>query len=240
MQNNNQNGIISAIIIAGVLIAGAILLRGTTSTPDTGDVKVVDENKLTKSIPLFSACLDSGKYAQAVIDTTKTGSKNGVTGTPKGFILKNDKVVATIDGAEPTTTISQKIENALSDNAKEIANTKIDLITNSDFVLGNIDAKVAVILYTDFQCPYCGKFFKETEETIIKSYVEQGKIKFVHRDFAFLGNESMKSAEAARCAGDQGKFWEYHDYLYNHQNGENQANFSNLNLKLFAQKIGLK
>ncbi|MFA5791827.1 MAG: thioredoxin domain-containing protein [Candidatus Paceibacterota bacterium] len=240
MQNNNQNGIISAIIIVGVLIAGAILLRGTTPTTNTGDEKIVDENKITKSTPLFSTCLDSGKYTQAVADTTSAGSKNGVTGTPKGFILKDNKVVATIDGAEPTTTISQKIENALSEKAKEIPNTKIDLITNSDFVLGNIDARVAVILYADFQCIYCIKFFKETKETIIKSYIQQGKIKFVHRDFAFLGNESIKSAEAARCAGDQGKFWEYHDYLYNYKNSENQGNFSNLNLKLFAQKIGLK
>lgn len=240
MGNNNQKQIAGAILIVGVLIAGAILLRGTTPATKVEDSKVVDESKVTKSVPLFSACLDSGKYASAVTDTTNAGSKAGVQGTPKGFILKDNKVVATIDGAEPTTTVTQKIENALSDNAKEIANTKIDPITSSDFILGNADAKVAVILYTDFQCPFCGKFFKETEETIIKSYIQQGKIKFVHRDFAFLGNESIKSAEAARCAADQGKFWEYHDYLYNHQNGENQGNFSNVNLKLFAQKIGLK
>ncbi|MDO8659873.1 MAG: thioredoxin domain-containing protein, partial [Candidatus Parcubacteria bacterium] len=61
----------------------------------------------------------------------------------------------------------------------------------------------------------------------------------VYRDYAFLGPESVKSAEAARCAGDQEKFWEYHDYLYSHQNGENKGAFADANLKSFAKKIGL-
>ena len=49
----------------------------------------------------------------------------------------------------------------------------------------------------------------------------------------------MRSAEAARCAGDQNKFWEYHDYLYSHQNGENQGNFSDIHLKDFSKLLGL-
>ncbi|KKT18918.1 MAG: DsbA oxidoreductase, partial [Candidatus Nomurabacteria bacterium GW2011_GWB1_43_7] len=70
-------------------------------------------------------------------------------------------------------------------------------------------------------------------------YIKNGDVLFVYRDWAFLGPESVKSAEAARCAGDQGKFWEYHDYLYNHQNGENQGAFSDPNLKSFAQILNL-
>jgi protein-disulfide isomerase len=63
---------------------------------------------------------------------------------------------------------------------------------------------------------------------MINDYVKTGKMLFVYRDFPFLGTESFKSAEAARCAGDQGKFWEYHDYLYSHQNGENEGAFSDV------------
>jgi protein-disulfide isomerase len=154
--------------------------------------------------------------------------------------LQDGNVVATIDGAEPVALVTSKIDKALAGNEKAIANIKLDPISSSDFVLGNTEAKVAIVLYTDFQCPFCGKFFKEVEETLLNNYAEQGKIKFVHRDFAFLGLESLKAAEAARCAGDQNKFWEYHDYLYTHQNGENQGNFSDPNLKSFAGSLKLK
>ena len=234
----NQNQIAGAIIIAGFLIAGAILLKeGGTTTP-TDPIKL--EAKLTKSIPTFSNCLDSGKYAQAVIDSTNLGNKAGVNGTPKGFILKDNKVVATIDGAEPTKMTTDKIDKALNDsNSKEIAN-KLDPVSEKDFVLGNQNAPITIVLYVDFQCPFCGKFFKETEQTVLANYVKDGKVKLVSRDFAFLGDESLKSAEATRCANDQGKFWEYHDYLFTHQKGENRGDFSNLNLKTFAKELGLE
>jgi len=235
----NQNQIAGAIIIAGLIIAGAILLKGNGGTATPVD-PVKAEAKLTKSIPTFSSCLDSGKYAQAVTDATNGGNKAGVNGTPKGFILKGNALVATIDGAEPTTMTTQKIDKALSDTNPKILATKLDPVTSSDFVLGNQNAPITIVLYVDFQCPFCGKFFKETEQTVLANYIKDGKVKLVSRDFAFLGDESLRAAEAARCAGDQGKFWEYHDYLFTHQNGENKGNFSNLNLKTFAKALGLK
>jgi protein-disulfide isomerase len=231
MQNNGQKPIVSAIIIVGVLIAGAILLKGSNSPIVKGPAE---------SSPIFNQCLDSLKYTQAVADSTNNGKNAGVNSTPQGFILKNDKVVDTIDGAIPTEIVKQKIDKALADNVDiGMVNVKLDPVLNSDFILGS-EAPVTVIEYSDFQCPFCGKFFRETEQTLIDSYIKEGKIRFVHRDFAFLGNESMVAAVAARCAGDQGKFWEYHDYLYSHQNGENQGNFSNINLKSFAVSLGLK
>lgn len=232
MQNNGQKPIISAIIIVGVLIAGAILLKGSNPPIAKGPAE---------SSPIFNQCLDSLKYAKAVADSTNDGKNAGVNSTPQGFVLKNDKVVDTIDGAISTEIIKQKIDNALAGkNNKTAVNTALKPISNEDFILGSSEAPVTVIEYSDFQCPFCGKFFKETEQTLMDSYIKEGKIRFVHRDFAFLGNESTVAAEAARCAGDQGKFWEYHDYLYNHQNGENRGNFSNINLKSFANNLGLK
>ena len=70
-------------------------------------------------------------------------------------------------------------------------------------------------------------------------YVSKGKVRWVYRDFAFLGQESTWASEAARCAADQGKFWQMHDYLYTHQNGENEGAFSKDNLKKFAKALGL-
>ena len=69
--------------------------------------------------------------------------------------------------------------------------------------------------------------------------MKTGKAKLIYRDFAFLGEESNWASQAARCAGDQGKFWQYHDYLYEHQKGENQGAFNKDNLKNFARELGL-
>lgn len=106
-------------------------------------------------------------------------------------------------------------------------------------ILGNPKAKVTVVEFGDFQCPFCGRFFNTTERQIIEKYVKTGKVRFVYRDFAFLGQESEWSAEAAKCAKEQGKFWQYHDYLFAHQKGENQGAFSKENLKRFGKELGL-
>lgn len=128
-----------------------------------------------------------------------------------------------------------------------------------DRTLGNPNAKVTLVMYEDFQCPYCGAVsgLLPTDAPVMQSlrqgdpawtpfmpeilnnYVKNGDVLFVYRDYTFLGPESVESAEAARCAGDQGKFWEYHDYLFAHQSGENQGNFSNTNLESFAKGLGL-
>ena len=163
MQNNDQKPIVGAIIIVGVLIAGAILLKGSSAPTQV-------------NIPV-------------------NGNGAGVT--------------------------------------------SLAPVGTEDRTFGNSQAKVTLIMYEDFQCPFCGKFFSESEQSIRDSYVKNGDVKIVYRDFAFLGPESVRAAEAARCAGDQGKFWEYHDYLFTHQNGENKGNFSDPHLKSFAKGLGL-
>jgi len=112
-------------------------------------------------------------------------------------------------------------------------------IRQNDFVLGNPAAKVVIIEYGDFQCPFCARFFKTTEQQIISEYVKTGKAAFLWRDFAFLGEESFRASEAARCAGEQGKFWEYHDHIFNNQKGENEGAFGDPVLKRFAKDLSL-
>jgi protein-disulfide isomerase len=64
-------------------------------------------------------------------------------------------------------------------------------------------------------------------------------VQIVYFHFAFLGDESQWAAEAAECAGEQDAFWDYYDYLFSHQNGENQGAFSQDNLKSFAAEMDL-
>lgn len=106
-------------------------------------------------------------------------------------------------------------------------------------VLGSPDAPVTLVEFADFQCPYCGRFNQAAGKDIVEKYVKTGKVKFVYRNFAFLGEESEFAAEAAQCANDQGKFWQYHDYLFDHQQGENDGAFAKVHLKEFARTLGL-
>jgi len=74
---------------------------------------------------------------------------------------------------------------------------------------------------------------------LIKEYVDTGKATLVYMNSAFLGQESVWAAQAAECAADQGKFWQYHDLLFARQNGENQGAFTEDKLIGFAQEMGL-
>jgi len=118
-------------------------------------------------------------------------------------------------------------------------NKKYDVSTGHFPIKGDKNAKVTIIEFADFQCPFCEKWFSDTGTQIIKNYVDTGKAKFAYRDYAFLGQESTWAAEAAECANDQGKFWEMHDYLFSHQGSENSGTFSKANLEKFAADLGL-
>lgn len=120
------------------------------------------------------------------------------------------------------------------------APTKVKVkITDQDAFLGDPNAKLTVVEFSDFQCPFCGRFFKDVEPQLKKDYIDTGKVKFVYKHLAFLGKESTDAANASECAKEQNKFWQYHDKLFNSQNGENQGAFSIENLKKFAVDLGL-
>jgi protein-disulfide isomerase len=108
-----------------------------------------------------------------------------------------------------------------------------------NYYLGRPDAPLTVEMFGDFQCPVCGEFARTTEPPFVTNYVETGKARFVWRDFAWIGVESFLSAQAARCAGQQGHFWAFHDYLFAHQQGENLGAFSQQNLSSIAASLGL-
>jgi protein-disulfide isomerase len=84
---------------------------------------------------------------------------------------------------------------------------------------GTATAKVAVIEFSDYQCPFCSRYSKDTLPQIATEYIDTGKIKYVFRDLPLsFHKQAFKAAEAAHCAGAQGKFWEMHDALFQNQN----------------------
>lgn len=116
----------------------------------------------------------------------------------------------------------------------------LDIITdNSSPLLGSKDATITMVEFGDYQCFYCHKFFNNTESNIVKNYIDTGKVKMVFKDFTIIGQDSVSAANAAHCAQEQGKFWEYHDILYNNWSGENTGWASATNLAQFAKQVGL-
>lgn len=111
-------------------------------------------------------------------------------------------------GAKNTNPENQTAD--LQEKTEDLKKPQID----DDVILGNSQASVTIFIFSDYQCPFCGKFFKESELLIRKNYVETGKAKMVYKDLAFLGPESLAASQAAECARDQGKYWEYHDALF--------------------------
>jgi protein-disulfide isomerase len=105
--------------------------------------------------------------------------------------------------------------------------------------LGSADAPVTLTIWSDFQCPACGVLATETEPQLAEDYVEPGDLRIVYRDFAFLGEESTDASIGARCAEDQGRFWQFHDYLFANQAGENRGAFSLLRLEAMAERVGI-
>ncbi len=136
------------------------------------------------------------------------------------------------------TTIQPSVPGVVANNFEKPENILKD-IPKGIPVLGNPNAKLTIVEFADFQCPYCAKFHKEVFPAIKAKYIDTGKVKFIYMDYAFLGQESLDAAEAAKCANEQGKFWEYHNEIYNSQTGQSRGVFNSDVFKGFAQKIGL-
>ncbi|MFB5613385.1 MAG: DsbA family protein, partial [Nitrosarchaeum sp.] len=95
----------------------------------------------------------------------------------------------------------------------------VTISIDDDPIRGNKDAPITIIEFSDFQCPFCARFHIQTLPSILEQYVETGKVKLVFRDFPIqnIHPNAMPAAVAAECANEQGKFWEYHDKLFDNQ-----------------------
>lgn len=111
--------------------------------------------------------------------------------------------------------------------------------------LGDPNAPVQVMVFSDFQCPACQTYSDTTEKSLIESgYIEQGLVNYTFYQFPMIddyasGNESDQAANASMCAGEQNRFWDYHDELYANWYGENLGTFRDSRLITFAKSIGL-
>ena len=113
------------------------------------------------------------------------------------------------------------------------------LMQNGSPILGDPNAKITIVEFGDYQCTYCHLFHENTKDALLQQYVNTGKVNFVFRDFPLNGPDSVLAAEAAYCAGDQDKYWQYHDELYKNWAGEKTGWVNQKSLDKFATTVGL-
>jgi protein-disulfide isomerase len=103
-------------------------------------------------------------------------------------------------------------------------------------MLGRPDAPVTLVEFSDYQCPFCQRFFLATLPTIKRDYIDAGKLRYLFLDFPLerIHPQAREAAVAAHCAGEQGKFWEMHDLLFQHQEALDPPR-----LREYGRRLGL-
>lgn len=131
----------------------------------------------------------------------------GGFGTGSGSVGTAQQAQAAQPAAQPTAQPSPQPAAQPAINMEQLI--------DDDDVKGNSNAPVTIVEWSDFECPFCARFYRDTLPQIQSEYIDTGKVKLVFRDFplGFHAN-AQKSAEAAECAGEQGMFWEMHDKLF--------------------------
>ena len=126
--------------------------------------------------------------------------------------------------------------------AQNAPTAKVNVSEDNDPSIGDKNAKVVIIEFSDFQCPFCKRLFDDTFKKLKQEYIDTGKVRLVYRDYplSFHAN-SQVAAEASGCANDQGKFWEMHDKLFENQDAWSSLPNDGAKEKFgeFATQIGL-
>jgi protein-disulfide isomerase len=180
----------------------------------------------------FTSCVESNKYQEQIEADIALATSRGVRSTPS-FFLNGESLV----GAQPTEIFNQAI--ASIQNGESIATAPEAPPANESPLepprvaptpaaiplndaagsLGDPDAPVTIVEYTDYQCPFCQRHVQETMPTILSEMIDTGRVHYVLKDLPLdsLHPEARAAAQAARCAGEQDAFWEMHDVLFESQ-----------------------
>lgn len=180
----------------------------------------LDESALT-------ACLESGEHEEAVEVNVAEARSLGVTGTPMFYVDGYP-----LNGARPFEHFQLAVQYAEEGRLAEAyapaeqqpqepsgPPQPVDVEIADAYSIGDPDAPVTIVEFTDFQCPFCVRHFQQTYPKIVQEYVETGVVRYVFKDFPLnsIHPQAAEAAQAARCAGDQDAYLEMHDLLFQRQ-----------------------
>ncbi|MEK7524445.1 MAG: DsbA family protein [Patescibacteria group bacterium] len=149
--------------------------------------------------------------------------------------LGQKQQASVVQPAAPAPQVAQQAPPPPVLTAEQVAS-----LPDDDAVLGKTDAPITLVEFSDFQCPYCSRFFTTSLPAIEENYIKTGKVRLIYRDFPLDKHpQAQLTAEAAECAGDQGKYYEMHDMIFEEQDGWSGNPDAAKVMKDYARKIGL-
>lgn len=151
------------------------------------------------------------------------------TGSGKGS-------VSAVPAAGPEPSVAVSGENAVADNGHGRMERRQ---VGDPFALGDPNAPVGLVVFSDYRCPFCAKFSRDTEPELVERFVDTGKLRIEWRDFPIFGEQSMLAARAGRAAAQQGKFWEFNRAVYAAAPERAKADLTEEVLIDFARKAGV-
>ena len=139
--------------------------------------------------------------------------------------------------SEPPESLIEK--QLVEEPKKPVQVTTGTFFDNGSPILGDPNAPITLIEFGDYQCHFCNVYYQNTEHVIYEKYVMTGKVNVIFKDYTIIGPDSTTAALGAHCAGEQGKFWEFHNTLYDNWDGENNGWAEQNNIFRFAEKVEL-
>lgn len=230
-------GVPAAIVTAGAIIAVALLFGGEAKSPTAPIVaggnapaKEVTLMEMVKDLGIkekdFSKCTEKSdtvaKVNEDIAGVTSVASQPGF-GTPYNLVI-DTKTGATIPvvGAQPFTNMKKVIDLILSDDPT-VTDLSVDIsipevTVEGDHINGKSDARIQVVEYSDFECPFCGRFH-ETMNQVMAEYGESGDVNWIYRHFPLeqIHPNAFSLAVASECVSELGgndKFWEFSNMIF--------------------------
>lgn len=208
-------------------------------------VRTLDNFELIESSPISNIKDPNHKLVYSYLDENKNKIQNIDVGIIRGANLYIISSTSNYTDYYRNLPIYERMLTSFNYyNEQELLNQFSSNLLKpvADFVpiLGN-SSNITMVEFGDYQCTFCAKFHNETREQIIKNFVDSRKINFIFKDYIVndipTDKGSSMGAEASYCAGEQGKYWDYHAELYNNWKGEGTGWITNDSLKQFAKNV---
>jgi protein-disulfide isomerase len=216
-------GILTIILVVLQVNGGGEVTGNVISGEEAGQQIVDYLNKVTPGGIEFISSDDIGNLYEVTVS----------------FEGQNIPIFVTKDGKYFAQAVAPLDDTLLPDDTGFVDDSiePIEVSADDDSVKGDINSPVEIIEFSDYQCPFCSRFYTDTLPQLEEEYIKTGKVKLIYRDFPLnsIHPQAQQAAEAAECAGEQNKYYEYHNILF-----ENQHALDTVSLKQYALDLKLK
>ncbi len=216
----------TAIVIAGIIIAIAIAYNKPNIEQKSEAIPIYTNKAIELGINKedLSKCVQTDEIKNAVSDDIKEAQTLGISGTPSFLIIGPNDIAVPVSGAQPKEVFDNVIDgliaNEIPENKVENISKVIRPIDDSEHITGSTDAKITILEFSDYKCPFCSRVVGTLEQIL----AERSDVRLAYRHLpltAIPGHEvALPAAETAECVSKilgNDAFWEYTNYLYKNQ-----------------------